>query len=88
LSNNEKGHSMQNVRTLIAKGPRPRGEISGLRGVRKRGVQCRTPKTPTNNARVTSIGDSLQTKAQILVWWRPLESSWKAVANGEPGIRI
>jgi hypothetical protein len=51
--------------------PRPRGEIWDFREYvcsKKRGVQHRTPKTPTNNARITSGGNNLQTRAQILVW--------------------
>jgi hypothetical protein len=46
-------------RMSIAEWPRPRGEILVLRGLRKRCVQRRTPKTPTDDARVTSGGHNL-----------------------------
>jgi hypothetical protein len=73
---------------LISEGTRKRGEISRLQGVRKIGIQHQTSNTPTNNAPVTSKGNNLQTIDHILVWWRPLEILWQAIANGHPKIRI
>jgi hypothetical protein len=57
-------------------------------GSNKMGIQHQTLKTPTNNAWITSGGNKLQTRTQILMWWRPLEIMLQAVANGDPKIKI